>query len=237
MNEEKKPLTNEENPKENVVYNEENVNQNANNLENVVPQNANTSSQIPQKKGGNFKYVLTVILFIFLFAFVFFLPDISNEIKTYQKKQQQQPFTSEKQEVNSGTMSCTLNQETGKRNITATVEFTFENKKLKSTNTITKTDLENTATGEDLKALENSAASCEHLETLLEDVSGFSVHCNQTSLSLTKSETVDYETFSLDSIQSNIAEFEGNVPEFQLDQNIDDIESVMASSGYDCAVK
>ncbi len=192
-----------------------------------------TNTKTPAKKGGNFKYVMTVFLFIALFAMIFFLPDISAEMKklSAEKKEDLVPTP---QVVNSGVMSCTLSKASGVHETTATIRFRFTDKKLKSTVTETSTVINGNAVGEEASLIENQYNSCTHLKEVVENIEGFDASCEQGEKTQTTTETVDYETLDRDAITENIAEFEGNAPEFQLDQDIDDIRSIMESSGYNC---
>lgn len=187
----------------------------------------------PKKKGGNFKYVMTVFLFIALLAIIYFLPEISDGIKNY-KANKNQPQTTTPNKVKSGVMLCSLTKTTKTKEITAITEFMFTNEKMKSTEQETTTALKEDATGEDLTDLENLQTSCEHLKEVVKSVSGMEAFCTKNATTQTTRETIDYTSLDLDLIQDNIAEFGGNYPEFQLDQDINDIQSLMESSGYEC---
>lgn len=215
-----------EKKEENIVSNNPNLNQKV---------DASSPKVVPSKKGNNFKYVMTVFLFIALFAIVFFLPEISEGIRSFQEKPS---FEKPKQEIlTSGLMNCTLKKTTGAKEVSTVIGFYFTDKQLKKTTQETSTVLKETATGEELAALETSISSCEKLSTLEKEIAGLTTTCTSTGLSLTMTETVDYQEYDKTTLQDNIAEFEGNIPQFQFNQDINELQSLMQASGYQCEIQ
>ena len=96
------------------------TNTSRNNTDNKVP----TSVQIEENTTGKQKKghpVFLVLLMIFLFAFVFFLPDITNFITDYMNK------STGANELKSGTMTCTFSNST--ENINYNYDFSFKYEK------------------------------------------------------------------------------------------------------------
>ena len=201
-----------------------------------APQNS-VAPTTEKKKESNFKYIMTGVLFVVLFAIIFFLPEISEAIHQFQNNHQEAAPVVPQEEKTSGTLQCTLSKATGVHETTATIRFTFVDKKLKSTITETLTAMNGDPVGEEAFLLGNQQASCEHLKEVTQDIIGFTAECTQEEKEQMTTESIDYEKLDQTVFHENIAEFEGHVPEFQLDQNIDDIKSVMQSSGYSCELR
>ncbi len=187
------------------------------------------SSKPPKESKA--KMIFAFLLFLAFFALVYFLPDISEEIHKLQegKKKIEQP-----KEVTSGVMTCKLSKEVDTRTTSATIQLRFQKEKLKSTVTETITSFNEDATSKDIDTLSELSNSCLLLKNVTEEVDGMSANCTDTEKTHRTVQTVDYETLDLDKIQENITEFEGFYPEFQLDQDINEIQSLLQSSGYNC---
>ena len=177
---------------------------------------------------GNFKYFLTFLLFIILFALVYFLPDISEYINLDRAKRE-----AEKNAVviTSGTLKCELEKNDSNLDYSYSALFNFTNSKLKKlTYTIT-TKGDETIDNEELEKLNTD---CQTLETDTSEVPGIIISCSLSRGTFTKKQIFNYQEINTENITSIYAEAGGIYPEYKLNDNIDIIEKNMKSSGYNC---
>ena len=202
------------------------VNTSQNNTDNAVP----TSVQIEQNTTGKQKKghpVFLVLLMIFLFAFVFFLPDITNFITDYMNEK------TGVNELKSGTMSCTFRNSTDNLDYTYDFSFKYEKNRLKSSRMTTTSRLADTAT--DSSILTERENSCEFLKTVLDENDiGMTADCSVSAAVQVTTQNIDYEKLDMDFITDNITEFEGFYPEYELDESVTTIEQELENSGYTC---
>ena len=203
---------------------ETNISQN--NTDNVVP----TSVQIEENTTGKKKKghpVFLVLLMLFLFGFVFFLPDITNFITDYMNEK------TGVNELKSGTMSCTFRNSTDNLDYTYDLSFKYEKNRLKSSRMTTTNRLSDTAT--DDSVLTERENSCEFLQTVLEENNiGMTADCSVSAAVQITTQNIDYEKLDMDFITDNITEFEGFYPEYELNQSVTTIENELENSGYTC---
>lgn len=202
------------------------VNTSQNNTDNAVP----TSVQIEENTTGKQKKghpVFLVLLMLFLFAFVFFLPDITNFITDYMNEK------TGANELKSGTMSCTFNTSTDNLDYAYDFSFKYDKNRLKSSRMTTTSRLADTAT--DSSILTERENSCEFLKTVLDENDiGMTADCSVSAAVQITTQNIDYEKLDMDFITDNITEFEGFYPEYELNQSITTIEQELENSGYTC---
>ncbi len=202
------------------------TNTSRNNTDNAVP----TSVQIEENTTGKQKKghpVFLVLLMIFLFAFVFFLPDITNFITDYMNEK------TGANELKSGTMSCSFRNSTDNLDYTYDLSFKYEKNRLKSSRMTTTSRLADTAT--DNSILTERENSCQFLKTVLEENDiGMTADCSVSAAVQVTTQNIDYEKLDMDFITDNITEFEGFYPEYELNQSVTTIEQELENSGYTC---
>ena len=202
------------------------TNTSQNNTDNKVP----TSVQIEENTTGKKKKghpVFLVLLMIFLFAFVFFLPDITNFITDYMNEK------TGVNELKSGMMSCSFRNSTDNLDYTYDLSFKYEKNRLKSSRMTTTNRLSDTAT--DDSVLTERENSCEFLQTVLEENNiGMTADCSVSAAVQVTTQNIDYEKLDMDFITDNITEFEGFYPEYELDESVTTIEQELENSGYTC---
>ena len=202
------------------------TNTSRNNTDNAVP----TSVQIEENTTGKKKKghpVFLVLLMIFLFAFVFFLPDITNFITDYMNEK------TGVNELKSGTMSCSFRNSTDNLDYTYDLSFKYEKNRLKSSRMTTTSRLADTAT--DNSILTERENSCQFLKTVLEENDiGMTADCSVSAAVQVTTQNIDYEKLDMDFITDNITEFEGFYPEYELNQSVTTIEQELENSGYTC---
>lgn len=185
-----------------------------------------TTVNLEEPKKSN-KPIFLVLLLIFLLAFVFFLPDITNFITNYKNKKVGT------NELKSGNMTCTKSITGSEVNYNYDIVFKYQKNKLRSSTITTVTRLNDNASSVDI--IKEKEASCSTLKNVLDSNNiGMTVKC-RSSLSMQESiQNIYYKNLDLDYISTNIAEFEGFYPEYEYNESMSVIQNKLASSGYKC---
>ncbi len=187
---------------------------------------------VVKEKGGFFGRFILFLFIIFLFAFVYYLPEISQYIEDYKKAKS----GIEDGSMKSGTMTCTLTKD-NKDNLSTIYEttFTYTKNKLKKTEQVTSYKLKDDATS--TATLDESENECQELKSALTGVSGIEVSCSKTAVLQKTTQVIDYTKFNADQVTTNIAEYKGFYPEFQLDQSVAGIRKNLEDAGYSCQAR
>lgn len=187
---------------------------------------------VVKEKGGFFGRFILFLFIIFLFAFVYYLPEISQYIEDYKKAKS----GIEDGSMKSGTMTCTLTKD-NKDNLSTIYEttFTYTKNKLKKTEQVTSYKLKDDATS--TATLDESENECQELKSALTGVSGIDVSCSKTAVLQKTTQSIDYTKFNVEEVTTNIAEYKGFYPEFQLDQSVAGIRKNLEDAGYSCQVR
>lgn len=205
------------------------------NKEKVKNQSNDGTSQkevVVKEKGGFFGRFILFLFIIFLFAFVYYLPEISQYIEDYKKAKS----GIEDGSMKSGTMTCTLTKD-NKDNLSTIYEttFTYTKNKLKKTEQVTSYKLKDDATS--TATLDDSENECQELKSALTGVSGIDVSCSKTAVLQKTTQSIDYTKFNVEKVTTNIAEYKGFYPEFQLDQSVAGIRKNLEDAGYSCQAR
>ena len=187
---------------------------------------------VVKEKGGFFGRFILFLFIIFLFAFVYYLPEISQYIEDYKKAKS----GIEDGSMKSGTMTCTLTKD-NKDNLSTIYEttFTYTKNKLKKTEQVTSYKLKDDATS--TATLDESENECQELKAALTGVSGIEVSCSKTAVLQKTTQSIDYTKFNAEEVTTNIAEYKGFYPEFQLDQSVAGIRKNLEDAGYSCQAR
>lgn len=197
------------------------------------PNNGTSQKEVVVKeKGGFFGRFILFLFIIFLFAFVYYLPEISQYIEDYKKAKS----GIEDGSMKSGTMTCTLTKD-NKDNLSTIYEttFTYTKNKLKKTEQVTSYKLKDDATS--TATLDDSENECQELKSALTGVSGIDVSCSKTAVLQKTTQSIDYTKFNVEEVTTNIAEYKGFYPEFQLDQSVAGIRKNLEDAGYSCQAR
>ena len=210
-----------------TVNNNPNSNSTANN---TTTNNIPTSVQPEGNKDKSTKKgypVFLIVLMILLFAFVFFLPNITDLVNEYKSQKENENA------LKSGKMVCTISNSSDTTNLTYSLEFDYTKYKLKKSQITTTSRLSDTAI--DTSPLTERQDSCLLLKEVLDsnDI-GMSASCSVSATVQTTIQQIDYKKLDLDFISDNIAECEGFYPEYELNQNVRAIEKSLTNSGYKC---
>lgn len=184
---------------------------------------------VVKEKGGFFGRFILFLFIIFLFAFVYYLPEISQYIEDYKKAKS----GIEDGSMKSGTMTCTLTKD-NKDNLSTIYEttFTYTKNKLKKTEQVTSYKLKDDATS--TATLDESENECQELKSALTGVSGIEVSCSKTAVMQKTTQSIDYTKFNVEAVTTNVAEYNGFYPEYQLNQSIAGIRKNLEDAGYSC---
>ena len=187
---------------------------------------------VVKEKGGFFGRFILFLFIIFLFAFVYYLPEISQYIEDYKKAKS----GIEDGSMKSGTMTCTLTKD-NKDNLSTIYEttFTYTKNKLKKTEQVTSYKLKDDATS--TATLDESENECQELKSALTGVSGIDVSCSKTAVLQKTTQVIDYTKFNAEEVTTYIAEYKGFYPEFQLDQSVAGIRKNLEDAGYSCQAR
>ena len=186
------------------------------NMEQYVP--------VPVSKA---KYVAMIVFFIFMFALVYFLPDISSfvSLKKAEKEQQNTPT------ITTGLLTCKLSRTTDIFNIEYTGQFSFEDSKLNKLTYITSTKGDSVI---DAESLDFIITKCNKLQDQVSGLGGVHVTCDQSGGTITEKQVLDYNTLDAEIATAAYVEAGGIYPEFKKSQDLDQIERNMHASGYTC---
>ena len=196
----------------------------------VVPDEKLKSVEIDYKPPSKFKLVMTALLFIFLFFFIVFLPDITSMVSKY-KASKNAP---QDEVITTGKLECELNSSTTNLDMNYFRIFKFTDSKLYAAeyNVTTKGD----ATLDE-KALDEMNAKCEHLSKNTESLQGITVSCKYSEGKLEETQSYEFGDIDFELLDSAFTEAGGTYPEFKNGQAIEDIEKVMNAAGYSCMRK
>lgn len=173
-----------------------------------------------EEKGGCFKQILLFTFLIGLVAFVFFLPDISKFI---------QNGTGMKSEENlrTGTLVCTMEQEDDTSSISYEMKFNYIDNKLKTSSmTITLED-------ENDENINTRTQICQNMSQISQTLTGITVQCRPSDNLLITTEIYEHETIDKNNL-TKFTEAGGTYPEFNYEDDINDVQAKMKKNGYIC---
>ena len=180
-----------------------------------------------EEKGYSRRRVAMILFFVFMIAFVIFLPDIRNLYIQYK--------THVEEEIDSGKLICTLDRSTDELDITYTETFSFKNYLLKSFNYKVETKGDANKDVEKFKELYNK---CDNLSKSvgMSNLSGVYIECNyvEGDNTVVETQSFDYNTVDKTGVKAAYTEAGFEYPEFELDENINEIEKSVLSGGFSC---
>lgn len=184
----------------------------------------NKKEVVVQEKGKAFQYFLTVILFILLGAFIFFLPQIREYFLNRNSTK----------EILSGVLSCS--KKVSKDNLTYNYQddFYFTKEKLKNYN-IEKTVSSNSS--ESKQDVQDLDTVCKKISEEISNVDGATNTCSLINNKQKTKQSFDLTILNVSDLTSAFAEAGAIYPEFTLDEDINKIETKMQESGYICTKK
>lgn len=187
-----------------------------------------SKKEVDYKPPSTGSSIVLILFFIGLIAFVVFLPDIQNQIALY-KSGGDTP-----EEIFTGKLVCTYSNSTVNLDHSYTREFVYTDKKLESAKFTTVIRGDATL---DEEALDKFNEQCVQIHNNVEGIEGVIVNCDYIEGKLTETEKFDYATYNLETVSAAYTEAGGTVLEFQNEQDIDEIMTMMRQGGFDCNKK
>ncbi len=178
------------------------------------------------KKEGKVKYILVIILFILLFLIIIFLPEISNFISTYKETKEKEAII-----IETGTLTCTKEEEDEKFNLLYKNKFKFTNNEMKSLEYTVEREGDPVKDREDLEKYDND---CKLIEDTIEETDFVTVDCSLDSGVNKVVQNFNYEIIDPTELNGLYGKIEQFYPMYELNQSIDEIEETLTKSGYTC---
>ncbi len=176
---------------------------------------------------SKFKVFLLITFFVVLIAFVIFLPEINSFMESYKAKKEAGP----PQVITTGQLVCTNSRSTNNLDISYEYIFHFTDSKLNSLNFTTTTRGDASL---DVTTLDEEQAKCDLLRRDTELLKGINIACEYKQ---GQQETIQNFTFAeidLEELDAAYSEAGGVLPEFENEENIDNIEKNMNAANYTC---
>lgn len=187
----------------------------------------NQEKKEPKKKEKHGHPVFLTLLIIFLFAFVYFLPEITSFITEYRNKK------SGINELKSGMMVCNYETNSNDINYNYKINFKYQKNRLKESTITTTFRLSDTAINNNF--LVEKENSCQLLKLVLDEQDiGMKINCNMSAALQTTTQTIDYKKLNIEFISENIKEFDGFYPKYELNENMTVIQKELETTGYKC---
>ena len=183
--------------------------------------------EVEYKPPSNFKLGLMIVFFIFLIAFVLFLPEITSFMDLRFSNNNDDKW----EKITNGRLNCYLNTNTTNLDKRHEYTFSFKDNKLERLEYVVTTKGDPTL---DAKTLDNLAGVCKQLSQDTESIIGVTVRCNYTEGKLVETQSFDLKDLDMAEVRSSYAEAGGTNPEYPYGQDMDIIESSLKVSGYDC---
>ena len=178
----------------------------------------------PPSKG---KSIALILFFVFLIAFVIFLPEIT-EMVNKMKANKNSPA---EVKITDGKMTCTNKTNTTNLDKEYRIVFRFNDNKLE------KLDYSTTTKGDptlDAKTLDGLNETCKKLKDSTKTLAGISVSCDYSEGKLIEKQSFVYTEIEEEKIDAAYAEAGGTMPQYQARQDMDSIEKSMNAAGYSC---
>ncbi len=187
--------------------------------------------KIEYKEPGFFRKFGLVLIIGSLIAVVFFLPDISRLISEYQtqKSPVEEPV---EEKVVDGRLTCEKSDNDEVYDYIYSYDFTYEKSQMTSMN------YEITTKGNVSTDVEDLTAKYNNCKLLSDEITksniGTSVSCDLIGATYKTSFSIDYDVYD-DSVASPIfKKYKTNIPLYEYNQYIDDIEASLKKEGYTC---
>ena len=182
------------------------------------------AKQLKREK-SNFRYIMTIILFVLLFAFVFYLPDISHYLNEKQYLKNNEGL------ITTGDLYCKKKDNDDNFNYEYENTFSFTNNKL------TRLDNKVTTTGslsKDLDHLQKLKKNCDNLKLQTKGLDGVNIRCSLNDKTAIVEQELRYVDIKVEKVTNSYIEAGGVYPNYKYKDNINKIEKEMKAAGYTC---
>ena len=173
------------------------------------------------------KTVSLILFFIFLIAFIIFLPEITTMVNKFKAGNQENANA----KITTGRLVCTDSTNTTNLDKDYKLTFGFTDNKLE------KLDYNSTTRGDptaDAKTLDELAERCKLLKQFTASIEGISVSCDYSEGKLMEKQSFVYADLDEEKLTAAYTEAGGTYPQYQNGQDMDSIEKNMNASGYSC---
>lgn len=183
------------------------------------------------KQPSKFKSFMLVVFLIFLLAFIIFLPEVSSFMDGIFGGKNSDPLVSD---PTTGVMECTYSESGMNLDVDYVRKFEYTDNKLNSVilETTTRGDI-----NEDEKTLNSYNSSCLKLKKDVANLNGINISCDYSDGKLVRTENIDLQKYDSEKLESFYAEEGLELVSYQNGQDIDEIKTAMAQSGFSCIKK
>lgn len=183
------------------------------------------------KAPSKFKTFLAVLFLIFLLAFIIFLPEVSDFMNGIFGGKNNDVANSE---PTTGVMECTYNESGMNLDIDYVRSFKYADNKLNSVilETTTRGDV-----SEDAKTLDDYNNSCVRLKNDLSSMNGITISCDYSDGKLVRRENIDLGEYNKEQVEPFYAEEGLELVSYKKGEDINDVRTSMAQSGFSCTKK
>ena len=213
------------------------INQNVN--ETSTDQKISNTDQTLSEKNGNSipnqnnnqknksgKPYLLIILFVIVLGAILLLPYTGSLFEKLFSKSNEPEVAGEK---NTGTLTCTLENEKDKVKYDYTETYEFQDSKVQSLQHVVLIQ-------GDALVLDAKDLQCKTLKAVSENISGVSIQCNLSSDKMVETQLFNFNTLKSKDLNSTFIEAGGVYPNFEQQDNISGIEKDLKLSGYKCRI-
>lgn len=167
-----------------------------------------------------------IFFFICIIAFIVFLPEIESFIRLNVLSK-----PPEEEVITSGTLVCTLEDNTANLTIERTREFAFTDNKLDSAKftTVTKGD-----SVSDEETLNTTYEKCRSIKEGTDSLTGVNITCVQEEGKVHTTESFDFSKYDSEKVSAAYTEAGASMLEYDYQTNIDDIMTNMLRSEFNC---
>lgn len=180
-----------------------------------------------RRKNSNFKYYMTLFLFIAIFAMVYFLPNISS----YFSKLKSERELANSAIITTGTLECNLKKYDKKFDYLYESIFTYKDNMLLKLSYKVTTKGDQTIDADELSLLNQN---CNNLREHVNSLEGISVRCSLNNGVNINEEELRYSLIDVDKVTTAYLEAGGVYPNYKYNEDIDKVEKSMKASGYTC---
>ena len=215
---------------QNTIISDNNINTN-NNPNPTEPLNNNENLkkvEINYQPPSKFKTALLILFFIFLLAFIIFLPEITIFVNNYKNGS----LNNTPKEIRTGKLICTYETTSDNMQVEYKRIFSFTDEKLETASYMMK--IKNDITQDNTK-IEDQKEKCLLLNKYTQNVDGIDVSCDYKNETLIENQKIDFKIASKESLDAAFAEIGGTYPEFTYKQDINKIRQNMVAGGYSCS--
>lgn len=183
--------------------------------------------QIGEVKTSNFKYIMTILLFLVLGGTILFMPEISQYMAQleYEKNNASVP------KITTGTLKCELSRNSDNFDMNYEYKFSFTDNKFKKLTFVSETRGDSNLDEVELDKLHNE---CLFLKEVTQTLKGISVNCELKSGTMTRAQILNYADIDTEAAYSAYSEAGGVYPDYNYLEDMDGIEKNMKAAGYTC---